>query len=150
MRKIDKLVIHCSATPAGREFTVADITAWHRERGFSTIGYHYVIHLDGRVSLGRPEKQVGAHVAGHNARSIGICYIGGVDANRSTLARDTRTPEQRRAMADLLLDLTKRFPGAEVLGHRDFPKVAKACPSFDVKSWWARVLASRTSPTKDT
>ena len=141
-RKITHIVIHCSATPAGREFTVEDIAEWHKDRGFSTIGYHYVIHLDGRVSTGRPERQAGAHVAGHNANTIGICYIGGVDANRRQLARDTRTPAQRRSMARLVRDLLNRYPGAEVLGHRDFPKVAKACPSFDVRSWWAE--ASKT------
>ncbi|MEL7600554.1 MAG: N-acetylmuramoyl-L-alanine amidase [Proteiniphilum sp.] len=130
MRKIDKIILHCSATPEGRNVTVRDIDRWHRERGFSQIGYHWVIYLDGSVHRGRPEEKPGAHVVGHNATSIGVCYIGGVDANMK--AKDTRTPEQREALKKIVSELQERYPGATVHGHNEFD--AKACPSFNVKS----------------
>lgn len=137
MRKINKIVLHCAATPEGKHFTAKDIDTWHRKQGWAKIGYHYVILLDGTIEKGRDESEVGAHVANHNSDSIGICYIGGVDANDVNKAKDTRTPAQKAAMARLVAELLERYPGAEVLGHRDFPGVAKACPSFDAKKWWA-------------
>ena len=135
MRQINELVVHCSATPAGREFHAADIDRWHRERGWNGIGYHYVICLDGTVEPGRPIERVGAHVAGHNAYSIGICMIGGVDAKGR--ASDTFTAEQYDALEALLRELRVRWPHASILGHRDFPNVHKDCPSFDVRTWCA-------------
>jgi len=142
MRKITHIVIHCTATPAGKEVSVKEIDRWHRARGFAKIGYHYIIHLDGSVSVGRKEEEAGAHVAGHNATTIGISYVGGVDANDVNKARDTRTDAQKFAMARLVGELLARYPGAEVLGHRDFPGVAKACPCFDARAWWQEVSAA--------
>ena len=81
MRKIDSIIVHCSATKAGQDFTAADIDRWHRERGFNGIGYHYVIRLDGRLEKGREIDLAGAHSKGWNERSVGICYIGGLDEN---------------------------------------------------------------------
>lgn len=132
-RKVNALVIHCSATPEGRVLTVKDIDRMHRERGWSGVGYHYVIRLDGTVDKGRPEAVPGAHVSGHNFDTIGICYIGGVDAKMK--AKDTRTPAQKAAMRKLVDQLLAKYPGAKVCGHRDFPGVKKDCPSFDVKAW---------------
>ena len=129
MRKIDKIIVHCTATPEGRETTVAQVTAWHKARGFRTIGYHYLVGLDGKVYPGRPEREVGAHCLGQNAHSIGVCYVGGIDRN-SLAPKDTRTPVQKEALRKLVNDLRKRFPGATVHGHREF--AAKACPCFDV------------------
>lgn len=129
MRKIDEIIIHCSATPGGRDHSVADITAWHRARGFRTIGYHYLVHIDGRVERGRPESEIGAHCLGHNARSIGVCYVGGLASDCKT-PKDTRTPEQRRMLRELVKGLQRKYRGAKVYGHRDF--AAKACPCFDV------------------
>ena len=131
MRKISKIIVHCSATPAGRDVSVAEIDRWHRARGFNEIGYHYVIGLDGQVHRGRAVEKVGAHCSGHNAESIGVCYIGGVMADGRTPA-DTRTAAQRVALRQLVDMLSRRFPGATVHGHREF--AAKACPSFDVNS----------------
>ena len=91
-RPVRDIIIHCSATPEGRDYTVADITSWHRQRGFSTIGYHYVIYRDGSIHCGRNIDSVGAHCQGHNTGSIGICYIGGVAADGHT-PKDTRTPQ---------------------------------------------------------
>lgn len=129
MRKIDEIIIHCSATPEGRDHSVADITVWHRARGFRTIGYHYLVHIDGRVERGRPESEIGAHCLGHNARSIGVCYVGGLASDCKT-PKDTRTPEQRRMLRELVKGLQRKYRGAKVYGHRDF--AAKACPCFDV------------------
>lgn len=139
-RGISQLVIHCSATPAGKPFFAADIRRWHKAQGWADIGYHFVIGLDGVIEVGRPLRQAGAHVAGFNAHSIGICYVGGVAADGKTPV-DTRTPAQKAALLELLGVLKARFPKAQILGHRDFPKVAKACPSFDAKREYAGLKA---------
>lgn len=131
MRTIDKIIIHCSDTPDGRSVTVDEIRRWHKERGFSDIGYHYVIMLDGSVCDGRTLEQAGAHCKGQNAHSIGICYVGGCDLNRRP--KDTRTDAQKTAMAGLIRELKRRFPTATIHGHNEFAN--KACPSFDVQKW---------------
>lgn len=131
MRHINEIIIHCSATPEGRDYTVADIDRWHKARGWRGIGYHYVIYRDGSVHAGRPVEQIGAHCTGHNANSIGICYIGGVAADGKT-PKDTRTPAQRIALRELVEELRAKYPGATVHGHREF--ASKACPSFDVQT----------------
>ena len=129
MRKIEKILIHCTATPEGRHVTVEQVTQWHRTRGFRTIGYHYLIYLDGSVHKGRAIDEVGAHCTGQNARSIGVCYVGGIDSY-TLKPKDTRTYAQRKSMRKLVAELQARFPGATVHGHREF--APKACPSFDV------------------
>ena len=131
MRKINEIIIHCSASAQGRHFTVADIDNWHRQRGFSGIGYHYVIYLDGSINDGRPIEKVGAHCLGHNANSIGICYIGGCATDGKT-PLDTRTEAQKASLVRLITELRRRFPNASVHGHNEF--AAKACPSFNVKT----------------
>ena len=131
MRTINEIIIHCADTPAGRDNTVADITAWHKDRGFRTIGYHYVIYRDGSIHTGRPVQEIGAHCKGHNAHSIGICYIGGKSADGKR-HEDTRTPEQKEAMLSLLRQLKAQYPNATVYGHRDFS--SKPCPCFDARS----------------
>lgn len=128
MRKIEKIIVHCTATPEGREVTVAEIDRWHRARGFEGIGYHYVVYLDGSVCRGRAEERVGAHCRGQNARSIGVCYVGGLATDGHTPA-DTRTPRQREALRRLIGELKRRFRGATVHSHYEF--AAKACPCFD-------------------
>ncbi len=128
MRTINKIIVHCTATPEGRPVTVNEITRWHLERGFITIGYHYVIYLDGSIHAGRPESQAGAHTVGHNANSIGVCYVGGMDKDNRR-PKDTRTPEQKAALVRLLSELKCKYPSATIHGHREFAN--KACPSFD-------------------
>lgn len=130
MRKITEIIVHCSATPEGRHHTVGDIRAWHKQRGFKDIGYHYVIYLDGSIHAGRSEAVVGAHCTGHNKCSIGVCYIGGMTRDMKA-AKDTRTEAQKKALVQLLKQLKKKYPGARIYGHRNF--AAKACPSFDAK-----------------
>ena len=130
MRTITDLIIHCSATAAGKDFTAADIDRWHRAQGWACIGYHYVIRIDGTVEPGRPIDKVGAHCSGHNANSIGICYIGGLASDGKT-PKDTRTPAQRLSLRNLITTLRHIYPTATIHGHRDYAN--KACPCFDVK-----------------
>lgn len=148
MRRIDEIIIHCSDSPEGRNDKAEDIRKWHKQRGFSDIGYHYVIDLDGTVEKGRPIEQAGAHCTGHNRNSIGICYIGGAywrdgvnakgkpikgkDGKAVLMPKDTRTPAQRIAMKELVAQLREQFPHATVHGHREFAN--KACPCFDVET----------------
>jgi N-acetylmuramoyl-L-alanine amidase len=130
-RKIDKIIIHCSATPEGKDISVETIRDWHLKRGWSDIGYHYVIDLDGKLHAGRPLEKTGAHVKGHNTGSIGICYIGGVEQDGKT-PKDTRTKEQKAALDNLLFILTDVFANVTIHGHNEFS--SKACPSFDVQA----------------
>ena len=134
MRKIDLIIVHCSATPEGKYFTTADIDRWHRQQGFKSIGYHFVVRLNGEVERGRPIAEVGAHCKGHNATSIGVCYIGGLAADGKT-PKDTRTVEQRKAMRNLGKPLKHVFPEAVGRSRRDF--AAKACPCFDATREYA-------------
>lgn len=135
MRKITKIIIHCSATPEGKHFTVQQIRAWHttpkpKGNGWRDIGYHFVIYLDGSVHAGRPIEQIGAHTRNHNANSIGICYIGGCTADGKT-PKDTRTEAQKAALISLVKKLKGVYPQATVHGHNEFAN--KACPSFNVQ-----------------
>ena len=133
MRKINLIVIHCSATRVDRDFPVESLEACHKARGFRTIGYHYYITKDGILYPCRPESEIGAHAKHYNAHSIGICYEGGLDKNGAPA--DTRTPAQKQTMESLLQSLAIDYPEAEIVGHRDLPWVKKSCPCFDVKKW---------------
>ena len=129
MRQIKQIIIHCSATPEGKNIGATTIRGWHKERGFTDIGYHYVIRLDGTIEQGRPIEQIGAHCQGQNRNSIGICYIGGLSQKRQP--KDTRTIAQRQAMKQLIQELQEQFPEVTIHGHREF--AAKACPCFDIE-----------------
>lgn len=129
-RPISEIIFHCTATPEGKDYTVDDIRAWHKKRKFTDIGYHYVVYRDGRVMLGRPVGQIGAHVEGHNTGTIGVSYVGGVSADGKT-AKDTRTPAQRSSLLWLGQQLAAKHAGVrKVSGHNQY--AAKACPSFSV------------------
>ena len=143
MRQITKFIIHCTATREGRDYTVADITRWHKARGFKTIGYHYVIYRDGSIHTGREEHLTGAHTLGQNLCSIGVCYVGGLDSDGH--AKDTRTPEQKTALRQLRLNLHQRFPNATIHGHREFAR--KVCPCFDAATEYKN-LFSIPAPAK--
>ena len=127
-RNIKELIVHCSATPEGKDYSVDTIRQWHLQRGFSDIGYHYVIYRDGSIHIGRDESIIGAHCTGHNTNSIGVCYIGGCATDGKT-PKDTRTTEQKQSLVKLLKELKTKYPQASIHGHRDFAN--KACPSFD-------------------
>lgn len=133
-KRTDNIVIHCSATRAIQEIGAADIRKWHKAQGWSDIGYHYVIRRNGKLERGRPEAAVGSHVQGHNANSIGICLVGGLN-NTTYKPEDNYTPAQWATLRKLIADLLKKYPKAKVLGHRDFPKVQKACPCFNARVW---------------
>lgn len=128
MRKINEIIVHCTATAEGKNFKAADIDRWHKAKGWNGIGYHHVVDLDGTVEPGRPENEVGAHCLKHNANSIGVVYVGGLASDGKT-PKDTRTSKQKAALVKLLTELKNRYPNATIHGHRDF--AAKACPSFD-------------------
>lgn len=153
----DTIIIHCSATRAGQDFTATDIDRWHRQRGFRSIGYHFVIRLDGTIEPGRDVALDGAHCTGWNHRSIGICYIGGLDRNGRPA--DTRTEAQREALVRLVEDLRLVFPSLkQVIGHRDTSpdlngdgiispdEYIKSCPCFDVKSRIYSVIINHLQP----
>lgn len=128
MRVINEIIVHCTATPEGKDYTVADIDKWHKARGWKGIGYHYVIYRDGSIHQGRPETEIGAHCQGHNDNSIGVVYVGGLASDGKT-PKDTRTDAQKKSLENLLKQLKQKYPKATIHGHRDF--AAKACPSFD-------------------
>lgn len=132
MRSINEIIIHCSASPAGRADTVDDIRTWHVKKGWKDIGYHYVIHIDGSVHKGRDEKTIGAHCKGHNAHSIGICYVGGLTEDGKK-HEDTRTSEQCASLSSMVKKLLKKYPKSQVFGHNELE--AKDCPCFDVQKW---------------
>lgn len=149
-RKITEIIVHCSATPEGKDYTVDDIRRWHKQRGYSDVGYHYIVYRNGQLVQGRDINVIGAHAAGHNAHSIGICYIGGMSAD-NTRPEDTRTLRQKGRLLSLLVDLRKLYPNARIIGHRDLSEDKngdgiiepsewmKACPSFDAKSEYHRI-----------
>lgn len=145
-RDIDLLVVHCSATRPSLDVHAIDIDRWHKARGWSGIGYHYVITRSGTVEVGRPEDAAGAHVQGHNRNSIGICLVGGVAEDGRTLEANYRDI-QLSALKRLLRELRERYPHAAICGHRDLSpdrdgdgvverhEWVKGCPSFDVGTW---------------
>lgn len=167
-KDIDAIIIHCSATPAGKDIRAKDIDRIHRqEKGWKMIGYNFVVDLDGTVEVGRPLTMDGAHCntpgfsgKPYNKHSIGICYVGGLegvldskgrivaktDAKGKPIEKDTRTPAQKKALAELVYRLMEQYPIKEVLGHRDTSpdldgdgfinryEWIKSCPCFDVRA----------------
>ena len=136
MRIIAFLIIHCSAVMPNQQSSALQIDLWHRQMGWSGIGYHYVIRRDGTVEIGRSESQAGAHVKGYNQRSIGICYEGGLDEHGHPA--DTRTPAQKASLLTLLKQLKNRYPDAQILGHHNL-NPAKPCPCFDAAAEYSQL-----------
>lgn len=136
MRKINKIIVHCSATPEGRSHSLDDFRKWHVDgNGWKDVGYHFIVDTDGSIYAARPLNQIGAHTIGHNADSIGVCYVGGVDADMKP--KDTRTAEQKESLDKLLTYLAYSF-NAPISGHNDYTN-AKACPSFKAKTEYAYI-----------
>lgn len=146
--KVEYICIHCTATPEGLDLNANDVNRMHRNRGFSMIGYHKLVKLNGVVEDGRSLDTQGAHVRGYNHKSIGVAYVGGLDNARK--AEDTRTELQQVALVNELVALKKKFPNAKIVGHRDLSpdldgdgviephEWMKQCPSFSVEdeySW---------------
>lgn len=129
-RNISEIILHCSATEEGKSYTKEDIRKWHIAKGYTEIGYHYVVYINGSVNIGRNVNLIGAHCVDHNSKSIGICYIGGL---RKGKPADTRTPKQKESLIALLRLLKRMYPNAKIYGHNEFAN--KACPCFDVKEY---------------
>jgi N-acetylmuramoyl-L-alanine amidase len=129
-RRIDEIIVHCAATREGKDYTVAQIRNWHKARGWSDIGYHFVVYRNGEIHPGRPINKIGAHVGGRNTGTVGICYVGGVDSG-NVRAKDTRTLAQEASLLWLVTELSKKFSVKKISGHNQY--AAKACPSFDVR-----------------
>ena len=155
IRRIHGIVVHCSATVEGKDFDVSDIERWHKERGFNRVGYHFVIKLDGTIQTGRELSMIGAHVSGHNKNTIGICYIGGLDADKN--AKDTRTDAQKESLRWLISAIKNTIKGGAaftVKGHRDYSpdlnkdgiiqtyERIKQCPCFEVMEEYADLQPS--------
>ena len=137
MRKINKIIIHCSATPVGRKVSVSTIRKWHLQRGFNDIGYHYVIHLDGKISVGRPIEKVGAHCAYENIGSIGLCYVGGMTKDMKK-PKDTRTQAQKDSLIKLMHELIYKYnKDMTIHGHNEYAN--KSCPCFSVQKEYANL-----------
>ena len=134
MRDLNRIILHCSATREGKDFSVDTIRDWHvNGRGWSDIGYHWVIRLDGSIEVGRPLEKSGAHTKGHNKDSVGVCYIGGCDADGKP--KDTMNEEQEKAWRMIVLSLRTLYGDLTIHGHNEFAN--KACPSFIVKEKFA-------------
>lgn len=149
MRNIDLLVVHCSATQASLDVGATEIRKWHKAQGWRDIGYHWVIRRNGNIEPGRPEDQAGAHAEGYNANSIGVCLVGG--GNAQGRGEDNFEPVQKQSLQVLLGMLRERYPNTQILGHRDLSpdrnrdgvispnEWIKECPSFNVRAWCAEV-----------
>lgn len=134
-RAINYMVVHCSATrPKQSNIGRDEIDQMHKARGWSEIGYHYVIKRDGTLEIGRDIDKIGAHVGGYNTGSLGICLVGGINDD-SLKPENNYTEKQWATLKRLLKTLSEYYPKAKVRGHRDYPKVAKACPCFDAIPW---------------
>lgn len=130
-RRIDEIIVHCTATKEGKSVTVDTIRKWHKAKGWSDIGYHYVIYIDGSVHVGRDVNVSGAHCEGRNSHSIGVVYVGGLDTDNKT-PKDTRTAEQKRSLINILRVLMDeyRLGLTQVHCHNEYAN--KACPSFKI------------------
>ena len=134
MRKINLIVVHCSATRCNQSFTVEDLRACHNAQFHGKgIGYHYYITRDGQVYQTRSEAEIGIHARRYNAHSIGICYEGGLDEHGRSA--DTRTLQQRASLIALLRALKIDYPHAEIMGHCELKGVHKDCPCFSCKEY---------------
>ncbi len=133
MRSLTEIIVHCSATKQDEDIGVAEIRQWHLDKGWDDVGYHYVIRRDGTIEYGRPIEIIGAHVIGRNTRSIGICLIGGTDADDRRKAEANFTLVQYQSLNVLIAELHEQHGPLRVLGHRD-TGANKACPSFDVRA----------------
>ena len=135
-RVINEIIVHCTATPEGQDVTVNSIRQGHLRRGFSDIGYHYLIYRDGSIHDGRNVNISGAHCTGHNQHSIGVCYVGGLEnipnvPYEKLPPKDTRTAAQKASLLKLLKELKALYPKATIHGHYEYAN--KACPCFKPK-----------------
>jgi hypothetical protein len=135
--KTTHIIIHCSATPPAMDVGTKEIREWHKDRGWSDVGYNVVIRRGGKVEVGRPLDARGAHAKGYNSNSVGVCMIGGV--NEANVPEKNFTPKQWESLVVTIAFLIKASPEAKVIGHNEVSD--KACPSFDVQEWYESVWA---------
>jgi N-acetylmuramoyl-L-alanine amidase len=136
-KSTDFIVVHCAATKPSMDIGRKEIDQWHRKRGWLKIGYHYVIRRDGTVETGREVDEVGAHVLNHNANTVGICLVGGLDEDMQPEANFTEA--QYASLKTLIYQLLALYPDAKVKGHCDFDR-GRACPTFDAEDWWKQQM----------
>ena len=135
LRRVTKIIVHYSATPVSHRWTVERVRKCHLEKGWSDIGYHWVVDREGVVWEGRPESLQGAHCRDYNRESIGVCWLGGLDGNGTPVGNITKA--QTRSMEELLRQLHRRYPDALLYGHRDL--AATKCPMLDAREMWGHV-----------
>ena len=146
MRHLDEIIIHCTATVEGKNYTVKTIDRWHKDRGWKGIGYHYVVYLDGSIHEGRPLAQQGAHVSGHNKSTAGVVYVGGLDKNKDP--KDTRTAAQKKSLHKICKDLVSDFPTIKkISGHNQYAN--KACPCFSVPPEFSYIVDGSPPPVSE-
>lgn len=132
--KTDFIIIHCAATRPSLDIGATEIRKWHKDKGWSDIGYHWVIRRNGKLEPGREQDLVGAHCMGVNSRSVGVCMVGGVKQSDGKTPEDNFTPEQYKTLLTLITKLKKQYPSAKVVGHNQF-ETSRGCPSFDWRKW---------------
>lgn len=140
MLPIKYLTIHCAATPEGRDVSPEIVEQWDIAK-FGQKSYHWIIPLNGDAHKSLADDRIGAHVGGHNSGNIGVCYVGGMDAHMAA-PKDTRNEAQKTTLRTLVRTYVERYPGIIIRGHRDWPGVTKACPSFDVAEWLHEIASS--------
>ena len=155
MRKINEIIIHCTATRpdwwtgTSAQVKTNEVRNWHTSKGWSDIGYHYLIDRDGTVVTGRPLDRTGAHVKGHNTGTVGISLFGGFGGSAGDSFADNFTEDQERALLDLIAKLKADYPSiTKISGHNQY--AAKACPCFSVPAWLKKAQSPKMKPPVDT
>lgn len=155
MRKIDEIIVHCTATRpdwwtgTSAQVKTNEVRNWHTSKGWSDIGYHYLIDRDGTVVTGRPLDRTGAHVKGHNTGTVGISLFGGFGGSAGDNFADNFTEDQERALLDLIAKLKADHPSiTKISGHNQY--AAKACPCFSVPAWLKKAQSPKMKPPVDT
>ncbi len=136
--KTEYIVVHCAATKPSMDIGLREIRMWHKQQGWLDVGYHFIIRRDGTVETGRPQNAVGSHARNYNSNGVGVCLVGGVDNNMKPEANFTDA--QWASLETIVKKLQADYPNARICGHTDLDK-GKACPSFNVSQWWAKVNA---------
>lgn len=138
MRKIDTIVIHCTATMPGQSVTIDDVRRWHVDgNGWSDVGYHALITLDGKLQFGRDISRIGAGVKGHNKNTVHVAYVGGCDEDGKPC--DTINAQQIGALHGYVAGVVTVLGPMAVKGHNDFTD-EKACPSFNVAEKFPKLV----------
>lgn len=155
MKKLKFLVLHCTATPEGKEVTAADIRRWHLSpkpagRGWRQVGYEKLFHLDGAVEQLVKNNdddfvdvwEITNGATGINSISRHWVYSGGLSAMNKA-PKDTRTVQQLESLKSQVIAFIAKHPNILIAGHNQFAN--KACPSFDVPQWLRSIGVAETN-----